>query len=88
MRDYTTNLGNKKKQQLADTQKLKTKSELDQTFLLFAKSTENKFIERGHIEEVMASCDAEMSASCYHHLKMSFKVYFKIFLKLCDKTVR
>ena len=84
IRVYITNIKNEKQEQLKEINKSETKSELDKTFLLFANAVENRFIERGHIEEVMASCASEISAKCFHHLKVSFKVYFKLFLKLLN----
>ena len=49
---------------------------------MFAKSINNNFVESNNMEEIIARCAQEISKNCYNHLKRSFSVYFRLFLKL------
>ena len=57
-------------------------SELNETFDIFAKAINNNFVESNNMEEIIASCAQEISTNSYNHLKRSFNVYFRLFLKL------
>ena len=56
--------------------------ELNASFEIFANAISNNFVESSNMEEVIASCAKEISKNCYNHLKRSFNVYFRLFLKL------